>query len=589
MKDIIGRVTRRIVAATDDENRLKSMKQWTTGDGTEFRPAGNTMAALPPGYYECNFSPMCGYFLSRVPCNTEDLIRFPETSVSSVVNEIKKFWTKEPEFRRAGLSFKRGLLMFGPPGTGKSCGIKLAITDVYERGGVAIKMEDPDIFRECVRIFRAIQPVTPLVVIMEDLDSLLERFSQTSILNLLDGVEGLEWCVFLATCFTPDTRFLTSDLKWVPCGELKVGDELLAFDEARPKGKGSRRRFRKSVVTRSHPAKKECVRVTLNTGESYTCTTDHPWLTYGPHNSGHSERTMWTQAKDLMSHPRLVRPFKPWETDTSWDAGWLAGMLDGEGNVSGGKNGRNSCVTVAQNDGPAAEKLATEIVKRVDAHVYHRTGKRKKQQIIDTRGGVASSASLIGQVRALRLISNFSIEGGMMHNKFPAEVVSVEPVGVVDIQSIETSTGTYIAEGFACHNTNYPEKLGSRIINRPSRFDRRFEVPALGTKSRAIYLQHLISKYRPDREIDLERWVEDTEGMSISHLKELFVGVLILEDDYEQVMEMLQNMQTEHPVSGEVLPSSIGQEGQRMEKTAPPLACCGSDYSRIVEVADSIR
>ena len=332
-QQIADGIARNIVAASDDEARLKGMKQWTTGDGQEFRPAGNTTPSLPPGYYECNFSPMCGYFLTQIPCNTEELIRFPETSVNSVVGEIKKFWTKYDEFKRAGLTFKRGLLMYGPPGTGKSCTIKLAISDVYERGGVAIKMEDPEIFLECVRIFRAIQPTTPLVVIMEDVDSLLERYSQTSILNLLDGVEGLEWVVFLAT-------------------------------------------------------------------------------------------------------------------------------------------------------------------------------------------------------------------------------------------------------------TNYPEKLGSRIINRPSRFDRRFEVPPLGMKSRAIYLHHLLNKYRPERPIDLKQWVMDTEGMSISHLKELFVGVMILEDEYDTVMGMLREMQDEQPTSEEL-------DGPRNEMDS----CCEDVaevphvgyYARIKQVASEIR
>ena len=34
-----------------------------------------------------------------------------------------------------------------------------------------------------------------------------------------------------------------------------------------------------------------------------------------------------------------------------------------------------------------------------------------------------------------------------------------------------------------------------------------------------------------DLGIDLEKWIEDTDGMSIAHLKELFVAVVILGDD----------------------------------------------------------
>jgi hypothetical protein len=327
--------SRRVTAAEGDE--LKGMKQWTTGDGLDFRPAGNTMPNLPPGYYECKFSPMSGYYLSSIPIRTTDLIRFPETSISSVVGEIKKFWTKEDDFRRAGLTFKRGLLLYGPPGTGKSCTIQLAIADVHERGGVAIKLEDPDFFLECVRMFRAVQPTTPLVVVMEDLDALLERYSQTSILNLLDGVEGLEWVVFLAT-------------------------------------------------------------------------------------------------------------------------------------------------------------------------------------------------------------------------------------------------------------TNYPEKLGARIINRPSRFDRRFEVPALGEKSRAIYLKHLFGKYRPENDIDIDKWVADTEGMSVSHLKELFVGVMILEDDYEEVTQMLRDMQDERPESNEYMTDGA-QSGQMQQDSLVDAAepqVGPAYYGRLKEAASKL-
>ncbi|MFK5088309.1 AAA family ATPase, partial [Klebsiella pneumoniae] len=40
--------------------------------------------------------------------------------------------------------------------------------------------------------------------------------------------------------------------------------------------------------------------------------------------------------------------------------------------------------------------------------------------------------------------------------------------------------------------TNYPEKLGTRIMNRPSRFDKRFKVGYPTDNTRKIYLEHLI-------------------------------------------------------------------------------------------------
>ena len=44
------------------------------------------------------------------------------------------------------------------------------------------------------------------------------------------------------------------------------------------------------------------------------------------------------------------------------------------------------------------------------------------------------------------------------------------------------------------HNTtNYPEKLGARIINRPSRFDKRFKIDLPNAESRKIYFEYLIN------------------------------------------------------------------------------------------------
>src|SRR5581483_11494126 len=41
--------------------------------------------------------------------------------------------------------------------------------------------------------------------------------------------------------------------------------------------------------------------------------------------------------------------------------------------------------------------------------------------------------------------------------------------------------------------TNYPEELSDRIVDRPSRFDKRFKVPMPDAKVRAFYLEHLFN------------------------------------------------------------------------------------------------
>src|SRR4029077_7848633 len=69
--------------------------------------------------------------------------------------------------------------------------------------------------------------------------------------------------------------------------------------------------------------------------------------------------------------------------------------------------------------------------------------------------------------------------------------------------------------------TNYPEKLGPRIVNRPSRFDKRFKIGYPNEEARRIYLKKLLPSEAIHNNVDIEQWISDTEGFSIAHLKEL--------------------------------------------------------------------
>lgn len=91
--------------------------------------------------------------------------------------------------------------------------------------------------------------------------------------------------------------------------------------------------------------------------------------------------------------------------------------------------------------------------------------------------------------------------------------------------------------------TNYPERLGPRIVNRPSRFDKRFKIDHPNPESRDLYLRHVIGEGKIDElGIDVEKWVKDSNEFSLAHLKELFVAVIIMGNDYDEVVETLKEM-----------------------------------------------
>lgn len=189
----------------EDEDPNQLFVQWTTTDSKNFFPAARSVGNLEPGLYEIRSTPNGQLFFERVAMGTEGLLRFPETASQAVVNEIQKFWEREEMFRKYKLTFKRGIFLYGPPGSGKTSTIKLAINDlILKRKGVVIKFCHPSIFAEGMRIFREIQRNTPVIVLMEDIDAILEQFNESEVINILDGVDMIEKVVFLATSNYPE-------------------------------------------------------------------------------------------------------------------------------------------------------------------------------------------------------------------------------------------------------------------------------------------------------------------------------------------------------------------------------------------------
>lgn len=190
--------------AAESEPPNVSMTQWTSGDGRVFIPAPDTARVLPPGLYEIGANPQTGTYFEKLPVVTSGILRFPQTNFERVTAEITKFWDRRAVFDEYGILHRRGIFLFGPPGSGKTSLIQLVMEDVIRRGGVAVKFGHPHLFTDGMRKFRQIQPETPVVILMEDLDSTVQQYPETEVLNILDGVDRLDRVVYLASSNYPE-------------------------------------------------------------------------------------------------------------------------------------------------------------------------------------------------------------------------------------------------------------------------------------------------------------------------------------------------------------------------------------------------
>lgn len=90
--------------------------------------------------------------------------------------------------------------------------------------------------------------------------------------------------------------------------------------------------------------------------------------------------------------------------------------------------------------------------------------------------------------------------------------------------------------------TNYPDRLGARIVNRPSRFDDRIFVGMPSETARLAYLRKTTSNGSQMSDDAVQKWARETKGLSIAHLREMVAAVLCLDQDYDDVLGRLRSM-----------------------------------------------
>jgi len=196
-----GYEKKEVIRSRIDEIEETNSVQWSTQNGKVFFPCHKTTKKLPSDVYNIIISNGQLAFV-RDKFDTEDLIRFEDSLVNEIVKDIQNFWTKKSVFEESSITFKRGILLTGPAGSGKTCTIKLLVEDIIKRGGIAINFDDN--FVVGVKTLREIQPETPLVVILEDIEVIMGGLRKSYILNVLDGITRIEGVVYVATTNYPE-------------------------------------------------------------------------------------------------------------------------------------------------------------------------------------------------------------------------------------------------------------------------------------------------------------------------------------------------------------------------------------------------
>ena len=134
---------------------------------------------------------------------TWDDIILPKNLVSNIRESVEGFFANRGTFGALGFAWRRGILLVGPPGTGKTMVCKAAaaalpdlpflyVRDMNARGQEPIRV-----------IFERARRLSPCILAFEDLDGFVNPSNRAVFLNELDGFQNNEGLLIIASSNHP--------------------------------------------------------------------------------------------------------------------------------------------------------------------------------------------------------------------------------------------------------------------------------------------------------------------------------------------------------------------------------------------------
>jgi hypothetical protein len=193
----------------DDDDRPRKKKeegshsQWAQGPNGKFTPVGSTVSTLAPGIYQ-PFSEPGNWGVELVSVISDGIYQLPDMATEVVLADVRTFWDSEARYRQHGLLYKRGILMWGSPGSGKTVAVKLLMQDLVKQGGIVIIASNVGLTTLALKAIKRIEAHRNIIVVFEDIDEIINFNGEANVLSLLDGETSIDRVLNLATTNYPE-------------------------------------------------------------------------------------------------------------------------------------------------------------------------------------------------------------------------------------------------------------------------------------------------------------------------------------------------------------------------------------------------
>ncbi|TFY82536.1 hypothetical protein EWM64_g1471 [Hericium alpestre] len=132
-----------------------------------------------------------------------DDVILEEDFKSALQKDVFGFFSARDTYKRLSLPWKRGLILHGPPGNGKTISIKVIMKTCSDLGYSPMYVKSFKSWMgeegSMAEVFAKARQNSPCVVILEDLDSLINDQNRSFFLNELDGLSGNDGLLVIGT------------------------------------------------------------------------------------------------------------------------------------------------------------------------------------------------------------------------------------------------------------------------------------------------------------------------------------------------------------------------------------------------------